>query len=269
MTGRSATTARLLVLVVLVAMMACLALSGCSGSGSDSTWSVTLNGNVLEIAYGSDTDFPQYAALHLDSSYLRMNYGSASAWGTSVVLMPAFWSGGTYYQGAPITQSWQVSDPDLIVTIHGTIGNLTVQGTVRFRPPAANRLIADVSLNSSGTQTIDEVAGEGFKPVMLSSMHISSSSWDASHAYASAQLYPLPTSGWIMAPPATANVFGLKGGTSSWKTNAPTIEVQLDSPMTMTGWVTQSSDPNDDNVGLWPTYYQTMSSWHYYITAKP
>ena len=54
-------------------------------------WSVSRNGNILEISYGSDSDYPQYAALHLDSSYLRMNYGPGSGWGTSVVLFPSFW----------------------------------------------------------------------------------------------------------------------------------------------------------------------------------
>jgi hypothetical protein len=38
--------------------------------------------------------------------------------------------------------------------------------------------------------------------------------------------------------------FGLLGGTSSWKTNAPTIQVTLDRSLQVTGWVTQDINPN-------------------------
>lgn len=74
---------------------------------SAQTWLVRQRGTILEIACGSGSYFPQYAALHLDSGYFRMVYSPRSGWGTSVILMPAFWSGGRYYQGAPVTVSWR------------------------------------------------------------------------------------------------------------------------------------------------------------------
>jgi hypothetical protein len=49
-------------------------------------------------------------------------------------------------------------------------------------------------------------------------------------------------------PTATSGRFGLNGGTSSWKTNAPSIDVVLNEALQVAGWVTQSSDPNDDNI---------------------
>src|SRR5947207_5417377 len=57
-----------------------------------STWSVSRNGNILQIGYGSGASFPQYSALDVNSAYFRLNYGPGSGWGTSIILLPAFWS---------------------------------------------------------------------------------------------------------------------------------------------------------------------------------
>jgi len=73
-----------------------LAITSGTGTAANS-WSVNQNGNILEIAYGSGTNFNQYAALHLDSSYFRMNWGPDSEWGTSVILAPSFKEGDKYY----------------------------------------------------------------------------------------------------------------------------------------------------------------------------
>lgn len=72
---------------LLALLLGCTMLIGCGGGGGgrNTTWSVRQNGDIVEIAYGSGTDFPQDAALHLDSSYFRMNYGPDSGWGTSVI----------------------------------------------------------------------------------------------------------------------------------------------------------------------------------------
>ncbi|HEY7615848.1 MAG TPA: hypothetical protein VH744_03520, partial [Terriglobales bacterium] len=78
-----------------------------------------------------------------------------------------------------------------------------------------------------------------------------------------------PASGWMIDPPATGTVFGLTGGTSSWKTNAPTMELTFPASQTVTGWVTSSSDPNDDNVGFWAASDSVVSSFTYDITARP
>ena len=45
-------------------------------------------------------------------------------------------------------------------------------------------------------------------------------------------------------------MFGLKGGSSTWKTNAPTLEIELSENREIGGWKTASSSPKDDNLGL-------------------
>lgn len=237
---------------------------------SAQTWLVRQRGTVLEIAYGSGSQFPQYAALHLESSYFRMVYSPQSGWGTSVVLMPAFWSGGRYYQGAPVTTSWRTEGNDLLLLLSGTISSLHVSLEVRLSPPAQNSLIARVrTLSITGNVALDNRPGEAFKPVMLSSMHISATQWDTRLAYVEGRLYNLPSSGWVIYPAKSGSRFGLIGGTSSWKTNAPTVEVVLrqPKPLQVTGWVTYSTNPNDDNVGFWAASSQVLREWQYTLRA--
>src|SRR5438477_10587397 len=89
-----------LLLLLVIALAGCTDASvkasgsaSVAGTGnSSSTWSVTQNGNILQIAYGSGTSFPQYGALDLTSSYMRLVYGPDSGWGTSFILLPSFWS---------------------------------------------------------------------------------------------------------------------------------------------------------------------------------
>ncbi len=252
-----------LLLSAMIALGSTLALAVAQG------WSLRVRGTVLEISYGSGGSAPQYAALHLDSSYFRMNYGPNSSWGTSVILMPAFWSGGRYYQGAPVSWSHRIEGSDLILLLSGSIASLQVSLQVRLLPPRPNEFIASVSASVSGSVPIDNRPGEAFKPVMLSSMHISSTHWDAESAYVECARYTIPTSGWIIYPATNGRLFGLLGGTSAWKPNAPTIEVLLPQSLQITGWVTYSTNPNDDNVGFWAASSQLMNSWSYRLRASP
>ncbi len=235
---------------------------------------------VKEIYYkDSDTDWPQYAALSLDDSFFRLNYGPNSAWGTSVILLPAFWSGGNHYHGnpsEPINLEWKVIGETLALTVTGTIGGLDVSTKVVLWPPKRNEYIyAAVTTEVSGSVPLDNRPGEAFKPVELSSMHISSTRWDTQAAYACLLTSTIPLSQWILNPPAYANIFGLKGGRSVWQEEeqqgkpAPTIEVWLDTPLEITGWVSPTNNPNDDNVGFWAASNQILSSWSYILKAAP
>jgi len=115
---------------------------------------------------------------------------------------------------------------------------------------------------------LDNRLGEAFKPVMLSSMHISSTQWDTQAVFIGTQTNSFPSSGWIIQPPITTRDFGLQGGTSAWKTNAPTIEIILSQGRQVTGWVTQSTDPNSDNVGFWCATNKVLPSWSFNVTAE-
>ena len=255
--------------VVCLSIMLTSCNDGDGSSNSSGNWSVVRNGNKIEIAYGSGDDFPQYAVLDLDSSYFRMTYSPSSEWGTSIILSPSFWEDGIYYQAAQVYATWDMIGSDMVISISGALSVLSFQGEVRIAPPKTNLLSATVTMDVTGDVVLDNRPGEAFKPIMLSSMNISDDSWDAQAAIVDSQSFSIPQNGWIINPPAIGSEFGLIGGTSDWKDNSPTIEVLLDQNLQITGWVTPSSDPNDDNVGFWAAFDEVIASWDYSIHASP
>ncbi len=251
-------------------------LPGWKGGGTseasvseDNRWSVSRKGNILEINYASGLDYPQYAALNLDSSDFRMNYGPRSGWGTSVILLPSFWIKGLYHQGAPITARLKKDGANLVISFTGTMDGLKIEGTIRITPPSKNAITAIVSVKTTGDIVLDNRTDEAFKPLMLSSMHVSSHKWDAKSGSIGSNKYELPKSGWIIKPAVKDTVFGLKGGTSKWKKNAPSVRVTLDQPLQITGWVTESNNTNDANVGLWAASDKVLTAWSYTIKVMP
>lgn len=238
--------------------------------GADPTWTASVRDGVLEITYGTPgLDRPQFAALHLNSGYLRLIYDRNIPWGTSVVVMPAFWSGGTYHQGNPVNATWAIQGDDLVISLSGTLAGLSTQGQVVLSPPVYRTLSATVSMQTTGTVALDNRPGEAFKPVMLSSMHVSAYYLDSTSAYADSASYNIPAAGWIVQPHATASRFGLIGPAVGWQAGAPTVDVQLTQPFAVTGWVTPSSDQNDDNVGYWAATDTVLNAWSYTLTAMP
>jgi hypothetical protein len=267
--------ARFLRLLLLV--LSSLLLAACGGRESLSpptpmpsdSWSVDTSSPVWTISYGSGISFPQYGALDTGSGYLRLIPNAQSGWGTSVVIIPSFWSGGAYHQGSPLVVSHQVTGSNLVLDFTGDLAGLSIQGRLTISPPNQGIMAQVDILSVTGNVILDSRPGEAFKLMMLSSMHISDTQWDSQSAFVGSQTYTLPASGWIIDPPQTGTVFGLTGGTSSWKTNAPTMELTFPTSQTVTGWVTNSNDPNDDNVGLWASSDSVVSSYTYNITARP
>lgn len=232
------------------------------------SWSVAQRGKIVEVGYGRGSDFPQYAALHTDSGYLRLNYGPGSGWGTSIILLPSFWDAGTYYQGAPITVASRTEGVDLLIMFTGSISGLQVRGQIRLTPPAPNFLSGAVMIQVDGKANLDRRPGEAFKPVALSSMHISADRWDTSSAQVDSRLFQIPARGWIIHPPAVGRVLALRAGCSSWKTNAPALEIVLSESREISGWKADSSDPDDDNLSIWGAADHVIPFCQYTVTAK-
>jgi hypothetical protein len=257
---------------LLLALNLTAALSTSARADGD-PWLVTRVGEEIRVAYRVGDTYPQVAALHTASSYLRLVPGPSAGWGTSVILLPSFWSrascpGEGLCQGAPVEASWMVAGADLLISLTGQIGGLAVSETLRLTPPLLDqRISAHVVAQVSGAIELDERPGEAFKVVMLSSMHISETQWDAPSAGAGCAPLALPAEAWIADPPITTSRLWLDGGSSAWKTNAPAMLLTLDRPLAVTGWVTPTLDPNDDNVGLWAAANQVLAGWSYTVTA--
>lgn len=236
-------------------------------------------GEELRIAYGprgAAAHVPQVAVLHRRDGFLRLA-PDGTVWGTSVVLPPALWvgshDGNRYVQGAPVAAAWRVAGDALVLTLGGAVAGLGFAATVRLAPPIDNKVTAGVRVHTDGTAVpLASRPGEAAKLVTLSSMRISRTRWDARAALVASRQRPVPlppprTGGWLLQAPDVARSFGLLGGDSAWKRAAPTITVQLDRPLAVTGWLTPSRDPNDDNLSLWAAADSFPPAWAYTLTA--
>jgi hypothetical protein len=232
-------------------------------------WSVARRGSIVEVGFGSGIDFPQYAALHTDGGFLRLNYGSDSGWGTSIILPPSFWEDGRFYQGASISVSSRVDVTDFVISFSGSISNLEAFGELRLTPPTRDLIFCTVRVTAygGGGLNLDRRPGEAFKPVTLSSMHVSTDQWDAKSVQIESESFQIPESGWIVRPPVVGTRFALIGGSSTWKRHAPSLEIELDRGLEITGWKTRSSNPDDDNLALWAASDHVLGFWGYTVTA--
>src|SRR5207253_9900069 len=121
-------------------------------------WSVGHVGDQLRVAYGSGAHFPQCAVLHLDSSYFRLAPPGAT-WGSSVVTLPALWSGGRYHQGGPVAATWHTHGDALVLCTSGAVGPvsgpLRVAATIALAPPGRRRISATVAVRVAGAVALD------------------------------------------------------------------------------------------------------------------
>lgn len=233
-------------------------------------WSVIQREFELRLSYADGGGRAQFGALHLDSSYLRLVPSRDSGWGTSIVLLPALWSHGQLIQGSGVAVYWTVAGERLRLAGRGRIGLLVVDLEVEVSPPADGRLSARVNARVGGKMHLDRREGEAFRLVTLSSMRVSERLWDAKAAYADDHRAALGRSGRIFGASASvlAKQLGLVGGTSEWKPNAPSVEIDLDRRRRVGGWLTPGRDPSGDNVSLWVATSTIARAWSYTIHVR-
>jgi len=237
-------------------------------SGPRGCWSVSRRGQLIEAGFGLGTHFPQYLALHTDSGFLRLNGGRGSDWGSSVALLPPLWEAGRYAQGGPVAVTWQAGRSTSILSFSGRMSSLRVHGEVHLRDPRPEGFACDVFVSIAGGARLDRRPGEAFKPVFVSSMHIGDDRWDVQSVCVDARRYAMPERGWIVEPVVQGRRIVLNGGASRWKRRAPSLDFDLDECMAIAAWKSPSSDPNDDNVGIWAAADHVPRDWHYVITAR-
>jgi hypothetical protein len=223
---------------------------------------------VLEAGFGHGHHFPQYVAFHADSGFLRLNGGPGSDWGTSVVVLPSFWEGGQYHQGAPVSVASQAHQSSLILSFSGSVSRLHVIGEVHVRQPETDGIVCAVWVRVEGNVKLDRRQGEAFKPVFASSMHISDDLWDVESIRIDSRPFAILKRGWIVEPVAQGRRILLNGGSSTWKRHAPSVEIELDHSMDTAAWKTSCADPNHDNIGVWAAAAHVLRQWHYVIRAR-
>jgi hypothetical protein len=173
-----------------------------------------------------------------------------------------------YVQGAPLDYGFRYDGSDLVLKFNAEISSLSFTIEVRINPPLDGSVSAHVYVAVDGSVQLAYREWEAFKPVVLTSMHISDDMWDSQYAFADETIYEFPDEGRYITPPADSMRFGYIGGTSDWKTNSPTFEVILETRSPITGWVTFKDDPNEDNLELWTYTDHIPDAYEYAITAK-
>jgi hypothetical protein len=231
-------------------------------------WSVSRRGQLIEAGFGLGTHFPQYLALHAESGFLRLNGGPGSDWGSSVALLPPLWEAGRYAQGGPVSVTWKSFGSTSILSFSGRMSSLRVHGELHLREPGFEGFACDVFMSVAGDIRLDCRPGEAFKPVFASSMHVGDDRWDVESVCVDARRYTMPERGWIVEPVVQGRRMVLNGGASRWKRRATSVEIELDERMIIAAWKSPSSDPNDDNVGVWAAADHVPRDWHYVMTAR-
>ena len=209
--------------------------------------------------------------------------------GTSVVLGPSYWPLGAAQEeyNPDLAQlaidTTELPTGPLRLSAVGVNEDFDVAYQMALPPPRdrQTRLHVVQSYTANGAVTVDPArfaAAEGFKLVQLSSMfvdpddtcddgHTECHDSDAARYIAAdgarrqvafADL-ALPSLVFPSPPPlGTTWLDALHGDDASWQGNTPNVRVALDflpagagRTVTPQGWIEPTTDPNDDNVGLW------------------
>jgi len=243
----------------------------------------------LEIAHLTDNGAgrPTVAVLYA-SGFVRLKPNAdpipSIPFGTSVVLGPAYWAGGAYHhnptlENVYLTTAWLPNGP-LRLTITGTNGDFAVEYEIAMPPPSDRLTRWHVTQTYTATMAITLDAGslanrEGFKLVQFSSMFINQSGQcdggDGGCHDADGARYIATSgtrrqvafadvgSGWVFSSTEALGdtwLDALHSDDDGWQGNTPNVRLALDTlpeagAITPRGWISATTDPNQDNVGLW------------------
>lgn len=255
---------------IAVAIVIVLLISCGQPPPPTSLWSVK-DGAVIEIGYFINGRYPQIFALHKNDGAMRLTYLPDGSWGTSVYPL-GYWHDG-YVKGITINKfDYHEQGSNLVLELTASTQDIdTINYIIVLYPPRDNSTRARVEMAVSNTIELDNrpIQGEAFQLAVLASMNIGNNLWDAKQAYAGVTVVDTPDSEFIFDNVIRTTEFGLIGGTSDWKENAPTIKIISDRDVYIQGWVTPSADPDDDNIGMWGGLDEMVLSWSYEVESTP
>ncbi|HYY96712.1 MAG TPA: Calx-beta domain-containing protein, partial [Pyrinomonadaceae bacterium] len=232
---------------------------------------------------------PQVAVLY-SSGFVRLKQNDDPTtpipFGSSFVLGPAYWAGPSSYFHNPQLKRLDIDaallpDGALRLTAAGANGKFDVSYEMLLPPPLdrQTRLHVAQEYRASASVQIDptrRAESQGFKLVQVSSMFINKGgTCDGGHTdcrdsdgarYVAADgltrevSFPsLTPSTFIFkqtAPLGARFLDVLHGDDQGWQGNTPNVRVELDAlpqgrTVTPQGFITATTDPNNDNVGVW------------------
>jgi hypothetical protein len=245
----------------------------------------------LEIAHDTDdgTSQPVVAVLYA-SGFVRLKQNADPSppipFGSSFVLGPAYWPNATTYHHNPtLTQlvldtAWLPGGP-LRMQARGANHAFKVMYELTLPPPRdrQTRLHVSQTYTATANVTIDPIRrakAQGFKLVQVSSMFINAGGvCDGGHTdchdsdaarfigsdltrHQSAFSAVTPSAFVFSAtlPLGSTWLDALHSDDESWQGNTPNVRVALDvlpddHAVTPQGWISATTNPDEDNVGLW------------------
>lgn len=225
----------------------------------------------IKIARNITGNSPQVFSIK-GNGYLRSAMPDGD-WGTSFVTT-GYWRDSVYKHGLKIA-SLDINVANDKVTLSGTAFDDLADpylGTNNYvltlLPPTTELLEADVQYTLTAQKAFSinasrQAEHQGLKIAQFSSMYIDSSQHDSNTATYVDSLNQTSNSAladqnaWVFA---STSLLGGDGSVALIHSdesprNTPTTAIQIISPSiqncTPQGWITQSTEPNDDNVGLW------------------
>lgn len=237
----------------------------------------------------NDPGSPQVTVIYA-SGFIRLKQNADPAtpipFGSSFVLGPAYWADSTTYYHNPqltsleIDTSWLPTGP-LRMQAMGNNQNFDVFYELTMPPPRdrQTRLHVNQIYTATTAVTIDPTRrseAQGFKLVQISSMFINEGgSCDggqtdchdsngarfigndlARHQVAFNNITPSAFIFSSTIPLGSTWLDALHKDNTSWQGNTPNVRIALDSlptdhSITPQGWISATTNPDDDNVGLW------------------
>jgi len=237
-------------------------------------------GHKVEGADG----WPQVAAIYA-SGYIRLKECREPDinFGTSFVLGPGYWEGSNYYHNVTIKEIRINSSKPFEIRIKAILPHFNVTYDIEMFEPNNESMKMHVCQIYECTKqlTLNDFRlkkQEGFKIVQLSSMYINETHHDSDGAkyideegkLIAKRFEDLKTSQFIFDVPKKFGDNWLECTHSDdygWQGNTPNCIISLDNlslarECTPQGWITITSNPNDDNVGLWIHHDKVQLEWN-------
>ncbi len=213
--------------------------------------------------------WPQVVALD-GAGYIRL-CPPVAEWGASFVFT-GYWRGGRYFHTLKIERLNAHLDPKdrAVLMLEGEAvddpANPFLKApdfTIRLYKPGANHVgvgiwYSLVALKDFEVDKSRQEKGEGFKVAQFSSMFISEKVFDSDEASHGKVRAKFKGFGWIFPSPVRMKgkfVYLRHTPKPKGRKDKPDCDIQLETPpfseCSVQGWIAATTDPSQDNVGLW------------------
>lgn len=251
----------------------------------------TYKGKSSKLVFGHKVagfdSWPEVAVFY-PSGFIRLKQATYPdiKFGTSIVLGPAYWNESEYAHNPRITEI-KINTTNLpskiIVDMIGILPNFNVNYNIQIFEPTNEsiKIYVKQTYNCTKQFVINSTRfaqHEGFKLVQFSSMYINDTFHDSDGAKYIDKDNNL---NWVNFSNIGKNIFifqtpkpmgqnwieSTHSDNFGWQNNTPNVIIKFEDlsiirHITPQGWIKDTLDYNDDNVGLWAHYDASITNWN-------